>query len=563
MARIVLPLAFAAALLLSPCVLANPPESAHLDVTNFTGIPGTCYLNSLSQLVMYDNPSITAYDAAAYSGIGTTTGWGGYPGRKALCAHPRDYTEGVEVDLLRLCGADARICYGKGGACGRVFQRNTLGVTILGSEADAATMLKTLVAAGTPVQVHLDMYYLPGMTTHGSHFVVVSGYDASYVYVAEGGALGTDVQVPWESFLTGWRSTPKLSPIRAYWCGPYFMCYLVSNPVKPDDKWVTAWLGLDAMMPVGDLVVGPAAMREAARALRSGKTVESVVPGLAGGVLSQGRARIPLFFSDAGRPDIAALYGQSADLMQSMMENPSDPALADKLDQIANAEEDALTLMQAAAAGVEPLRAFVPAGGARLSSLDAVTFHWLSLPGVKNPAVQIAMKGDFSDRKSCKTFKPKNGSWFVNMGARDWIKVLPKDGGDRQLEWRVVGTQGGIRVESTPCLLIWDAQVIAADAPADSYSFPATERVRFAWHAPAITLRPRVAISATSDFSDKRRLVYLSPIRGASEASFRATTLARLKTIDDGDGIVYWRVEDASSRLTTVQPSAPRTLNLP
>ena len=563
-------------------VCAEPPESAHIDVANSHGIGGACYLNSLGQLISYRNPSLTTADVVARSGIATSVGWGRWPGG-GLAAHPRGYTQGVEIDLCRLCGVSYRVGYGKGGACGSMALKGASGVTIFKDEAEAVTALKEQIAAGNPVQVHIDMYYTweavaaayPshdfGPAAHGSHSEAVNGYDADFVYMTDSGLTygpgetGENIPVPWADFLTAWRETPRLSPIRAFWFGPYFMRYLTNDPVDVDDDWVIAWLGLDAPRRVGDLIVGPDAFRYAADAIRGGRAVESVAPGFSAGVLTQSREFLPAYFTAAGRADLAGLYGDSAALLRSIIEDPDpEPSdVAEKLDQAADLEESAIGLMQAVAAGVEPVVALAPADSTHLRRLDVMEFQWLYLPQVKNPAVQLAMTGDFADRRAVRTMKPRNGNWFVQVTAKDWRTLVAKDGGDRSLRWRVLGTGPEGQITSQAMTLTWDEQVCEAVAPADGYAAAADEVVRFEWRAPPVAVRPRLAISTTGDFTDRKTTVYLAPKRGESAVSFKSGTRALLLKKDDGDGIVYWRIEDAGARLSTVTPSETRTLTLP
>ena len=132
---------------------------------------------------------------------------------------------------------------------------------------------------------------------------------------------------------------------------------------------------------------------------------------------------------------------------------------------------------------------------------------------MQKPWVEIAMRGDFADKKNLRVCRPKKGNWFVKLTPRDWRRLLPKDGGDRSLSWRVLGRTPNGLVASEPATLTWGVQSCA----------------------PPVALKPVVAISAAR----------------------------RLRAKDDEDGIVYWRVEDASTKTTTVAPSEARALVLP
>ncbi|MGQ9590111.1 MAG: hypothetical protein ACUVYA_07435 [Planctomycetota bacterium] len=533
-------------------VSADPPPSAYVHVANSNGVGGACYLNSAGQLVSFREPSFTTPDIVVRSGIATQVGFGQWRGG-GLANHPRGYAQGVALDLCRLSCASFRIGYGKGGAYGRELLKAADAVTIFASEAEAVRALKNQVAAGNPVQVHIDMYYTweagraayPsqdfGPAVHGSHNGIVNGYDADYVYVTDSGPTygpgetGEDIPVPWDDFLAAWRETPNLTSIREFWFGPYGMLYLTSDPVRIADAWAIAWLGLDAVQPVGDLITGPDSFRYAADAIRGGRTLSSVFPGLTPGVMIGSRERAAQYFCAVGRPDIAAKYRASSAMVLDMLLEGDSPEVPAILEELADLDEQAIALMQGVAAGVSPLLAAAPPDGTHLRRLGELALHWVYLPHMQKPWVEIAMRGDFADKKNLRVWRPKKGNRFVRLTPRDWRRLLPKDGGDRSLSWRVLGRTPNGLVASEPATLTWGAQSCAPIAPADGYAAGAGELVRLEWEAPPVALKPVVAISAAR----------------------------RLRAKDDEDGIVYWRIEDASKKTTTVAPSEARALLLP
>ena len=109
----------------------------------------------------------------------------------------------------------------------------------------------------------------------------------------------------------------------------------------------------------------------------------------------------------------------------------------------------------------------------------------------------------------------------------------------------------------------WEPQAMVSLSPWDSYLVPEGELVRFQFEAPPIAGKPQVVLSTSGDFSEKKTRITLNPRKGATEVSFRSNTLKNLWKRDDGDNVAYWRVEDAATAKTTVEPSGSRTLLLP
>ncbi len=130
------------------------------------------------------DPTITPADVAVRAGAGTQSMWEG----TTLVDHPRFIQMGERVDAAHLFGLGYSVAWksGKSKPYGIANQADSL---IRFSTADeAVNKLKELIAAGIPVQVHMDAAFLQGFGgVHGSHFVVVHGYDASGVYYCDNG----------------------------------------------------------------------------------------------------------------------------------------------------------------------------------------------------------------------------------------------------------------------------------------------------------------------------------------------------------------------------------------
>ena len=65
--------------------------------------------------------------------------------------------------------------------------------------------------------------------------------------------------------------------------------------------------------------------------------------------------------------------------------------------------------------------------------------------------------------------------------------------------------------------------------------------------------------TASGDFSDPSLLVYLPVTRGRLDTYSTLSLYAALKS-RDVDGLVYWRVEDAGTASTSIEPSEPNSM---
>ena len=544
--------------------LAAPPESAFVDgVTNEGWHPGYCFIASFGQLVQQRDPSVTPAQVVARSGLSTQAAWMRAGGGFAVLEHPRWIDSGVEMDAARLCGVTFGVGYMKGRGAAPAEAKFADEVTMYDDEAASIERLKTVIASGTPVQVHVDYYYLGAGIPHGNHRVVVHGYDADNVYYADNAGVGRENEaVSWADFLAAWRCEALFNP--AYPARSHFMLYLTSDPILTSDDWTLAYLGMDALGGTKNVKTGPAAFRAAAAAIEKGADGESVLSFFERCTLANWRPYMVDYLSETGHADWATSYDVSAAACALLNAPAPDWSEATvQLRSIADAEEAVLAEMAALAASVEPIALFAPADGDNLASLGRTPFRWATLPNTGPATVQFAMTGDFGDTKNVQSFRPSGRKTSIPMTSKDWLKILKKDGGDRSLKWRVAGTGRNAALVSAERTLTWDALAMTAVSPADAYAAAPDELVAFTFEAPPLALKPRIAISPVNNFSDARRLIYLTPGRGATTASFARGTRALLLRKDDGDGIFYWRVEDAGTKLTTVEPSAARSLTLP
>jgi hypothetical protein len=267
-------------LVMAGTVSGEFPESAYISgVTNSGWEMGMCHVASFGQLIQFRDPNRSAYEIVVRSGDTTQSAWMRGESGKRIFSHPRWIEAGALVEMAQLCGVGLHVGYGEGRGSPMAEAEAADSVTVFETEEAALQKLKTLIAAGIPVQVHMDMYYLWG-GEHGHHRIVVHGYDADFVYYTDnGGEAGTkeNIALSWEDFLNGWSLTPLLNP--QYPACPYMMCYITNTPSLADDAWTLVWLALDAFGSTRKLQTGPDAIRELANALRGGADPEYVFDG--------------------------------------------------------------------------------------------------------------------------------------------------------------------------------------------------------------------------------------------------------------------------------------------
>lgn len=549
---------------------AQVPASAQIDgITNSAWPDGVSDVSSFGQLVMKASPTVTSTDVIVRSGIATEALWVPTKGG-TLLPHVQFASNGPLVDAARMCGAGYQVCFGKGGSAGWGTQRNADGITVFKTEEDAVTALKTRIAAGAPVQAYLDMYDVwdevaaqePGWAAktkaHVGHFVAVTGYDAGSVYFADNGprdVLGDNsdrVHVSWGAFRLAWLDAGKLAvgKLRA---GPYYMLYITSGPRMTLRNWTVAWLGVKAQRT-------PADMRKAAIAMRkSGSKPATILVNAS--LMANLRPWAAVFAGWAGEPSVSSSYNTSSTAWKALCDNPGEAAAPATLEEIASTEESALNTMRSRAGAVAPICALYP-DGANVATLGRTPLRFIPIPDVTKIAVEISMTNNFNAGKPA-TYIPKLGNPVVILTDNDWLKLLPKSDGSRRLSWRVRGYRGYEQVVSQVRTMTWNAMAMAQSGPDANSAISVDALPTFTWQAPTLTLRPRVALSTDGNFANAKTRSYIPAKRGSTSATMSKALYLSLVRRDDGDGVIYWRVEDASAKITTVQPSATRTLRLP
>jgi hypothetical protein len=269
------------------------------------------------------------------------------------------------------------------------------------------------------------------------------------------------------------------------------------------------------------------------------------------------------YLESLGQADLAATWREACAIWQSLFQ-PIWSEVPDLLDEIADKEESVLLAAAELYSAVDPIVLFSPIDGEAATDLEEVTFRWLCLPGVTNKvALEFALTGDFDDSKHVVQVKTKSGLPFFQITSKDWLKILPKDDEDQHLRWRVAGAGKSSDQVSAARDFYWTPLEMTTLAPADEFSISEGEGVHFTFSAPSVAQRPIVSLSTTGDFSDKKSLLTLKVKKGQMQTELTAKLVVKLQKKDDGDKVVYWRVEDKKSSKSTVNPSEVRILYLP
>jgi len=551
---------------------AQPPESANVTgVTNQDWPDGISSVASIGQLIQQRAPTTTVPDIIIRSGLATQ---GALPVKRnsALMPHPRLGSNGPMVDVARLCGAGYAVASG-GAPAGSTIYTNADSVVKLKGQAAAMDALKTRIAAGSPVQVHLDMYYVweevasqePVWQTrtkaHVSHFVVVHGYDTSNVYFADNGPIAQfgpnseNVRVSWTAFLLAWGKAGTVDR-GALGTGPYYMLYLVGPMRFTYPEWTLAYVSVDAQGAPANFRKVAAMARKPKKGFRQDKMLANAW------LFAAMRPYAAAYATAHGEAMVAAAYTATAAQWAFIRDNPTSSQVADTLDQIAGSEEGAIAKMHIRATQVAPICCLAP-DGVNVGPLGWVTFRWIALPDVTQPQALIGMT-NFQNETASIVLLPKRGASFVVVSPKLWMKLLPGDDGDKRLGWRVRGYRGTQQVTAVARIMNWTVSQLTSVGPGDGTSISPTALPTFSWQfPPPLTLRPKVALSADASFANRKAMLYLTPRKGTLQMTMSKAVYNAISKKAGASKTVYWRMEDASAKITTVLPSTALTLLLP
>ncbi len=569
-------------LLLCSAVFAEPPVSVYLDLPGAQDYPAAiCYLASLGQLIQYENPDISTADILVRTGMITQFEWIEYHGGY-IDPHKRIYDwrkklfQGQTLDLIRLCGIGYAVGYGKGGGGGRSLVKGADRVVLFNNEEDAVLHLKSIIAAGFPVQVHLDFFYVkddagqyyPFWASYpdepSSHFVVIHGYDENYVYYtdnhpsdsndvdSDGLPDGVGVPLPWNRFLQAWQATedfPNDSNIKA---GPWFMLYLTSGPILVSNADLLGYLYRDGLD-------GPENLQTVLQNIQEGQSPADCLTDSLRDRKTEMTPYMVQWLQDNQYGQIADLYSQMGVLWQSIRNTDTDTTtVTDALEQITDLLDESWELIEPLANLDYDIYPLAPANNQTLDSLDQITLRFIPDPYLKSIQLEVDPAGDFSNPKNIFKFKLTAGKAFYTLSAKDWLKILAKENNDQTLLWRIAGTGNHAASASIPQSLRWSAFSMTAAAPLDNAQFVSGSSIEFSFTAPSLAIAPAVEISATADFTDKKCLLTLPAPKGAAAVTLKNSVLAKFLLKDNGDNILYWRIIDKGAAKTTVQPSETR-----
>lgn len=560
----------------------DTPAEAYIDLSSLevNAYPAAvCYLASVGQLVNYMDGQSTVEELMAMSGFCTEYAWTS-TGRNTytLEAHRYIYNTklklfaGQSVDMYNLAGLVYNVGHLRTGGANTSVWSNARSVIKFRNEAEAVDHLKEVIAAGTPVQVHLDFQYVaqeageyyPFWLTcneSSSHFVVIHGYDDNYVYYTDNNpATAIDVDVPadglkdgvgvplsWDAFLDAWYYGGSINQTdKNLRCGPYYMFYLVEEPARASMLQVLRQLYYRG-------TGGPAALRLAAEAIALEPLNGSVM--LSQYLRDRKGEMVPLmadYLRDAGYDDLADIYDQIADLWAAIRENPDFSLVPQTLNAIADltdlAWDETAFLIED-----QPAISLLATDTGPVDLHDATEgFRWVSpLDWTARSYVELALKGDFSDKRSVIRLAVPPRQCQLNLTAANWGKVLAKDDGDRQLTWRVVNGEN-VSAES---LLTWLPLKINITNPADGYELPAGQGLEVNWDAPVLTGSLRLIFCQNENFNNKKLMTAISLSNRKSSMTISATKIARIKRYADAEGWVYCYITDTKTVKTTVLSS--------
>jgi Butirosin biosynthesis protein H, N-terminal len=226
----------------------NLPPSVILDVPPRKTVAGFCYLESFSMQIAYLDSSATAEEVFTFAGMGSDVPY--WSAGKSFLAFPgRDWTMMVHTRAIENYGAHFIVGHDVTGDDGDYMKGGALARTTYSGPVEALRYLKALIRSNRPVQVHIDLYYLPSLPKYratqpgASHFVIVNGYDENSIFITET-YLGErdknqfkNVRIPVEEFMEAWWNG-GVPPLQGFWgtTGPYWMVFLIETENSQLDK---------------------------------------------------------------------------------------------------------------------------------------------------------------------------------------------------------------------------------------------------------------------------------------------------------------------------------------
>ena len=301
---------------------------------------GLCYLGSFAMLVEYENSTLDFSDVVAYGGIGTRAERGPPWEPSTLGV---GYMERSIINAASNLGYDLTLGIGAGGKTDG-FAIAAAQTKTFNSQDEAFNYLKCTIASNIPVEVHLDLYYVVDdfaevserwakwtqSKRHASHFMVVTGYDATQVYLNDpteaDNTVAVNMPATVDHFLQAWSEGANKS-IQGARLGPYWMIHIERSVGRKSIGEIKSW---------NKEISENSAAQIRAYAAGSPSADQPFWPELA-----KARKEFAVFLQKTGSTEAAALYKSAAELYRMM--SASGNVSAD-LNIIADLEENARQL---------------------------------------------------------------------------------------------------------------------------------------------------------------------------------------------------------------------------
>lgn len=227
--------------------------------------PGLCYLGSYAMLAKFADSAIDFTDVIANCGIATSALY--IPEINLLL-------DGFEVGSIAVAAGNQGFDYYIAALEGAQLTDEFLAANLVEDAQQIISMededgifelLKRLISSDTPVMVHLDVTLLKEAlvsycpywetifewqetymaSTHIDHYMTVTGYDESFVYLndpTDGTADGgKDIPVAIADFLNSWKNGNHPSFAEESLIGPYWMLFLGERGAATSTSELLSW----------------------------------------------------------------------------------------------------------------------------------------------------------------------------------------------------------------------------------------------------------------------------------------------------------------------------------
>jgi hypothetical protein len=198
----------------------------------------------------YIDPTVTMEEVFTFAGLGGGLSYSSW-GKSFLSSPPNNWTWTLQTRAMQNEGVQFIVGYSPG--MSREYQKGAIAKITHANEYDALRNLKAVIQTGRPVQVHIDLYYLPPelfsvpiSQPGASHFIIITGYDADGVYMTNAEPDYVDfpvdrseyvnVKIPITDFMRAWEEAGKINKGDFTYCAPYWMLFLRETNVSEINK---------------------------------------------------------------------------------------------------------------------------------------------------------------------------------------------------------------------------------------------------------------------------------------------------------------------------------------